>query len=356
MHSSTSSFERSRTVGDWPRVWLLAIVLAVAVLGGQEAAWRAAGYWTMVTDDRDLWAYWRSQVDEACEDTVVLLGDSRIGWGFDLEVFREVWPDHRLVQLYVPAAHPVAALRDLAENEDFRGVVICAIGAESLAEEHWDQQQPVIDYYHSRWNTEKLIGRRIRTELQQRLVILNPELHPRQLVQGAFGDWPDQRVWRTMGDRHCPADFSIRPEEDVNRMYDQQYEREIGQLEPLEDITPDQWLSRVQKLDELVRRIQDRGGQVVFKEYITNGRVREVRQSIVPREEFWDILAANTSAVTVHFEDVPALRDFETAEGSHLDYSQAGRYTYLLGRELARRGVLRPGNSMAVCDSWRCRE
>jgi hypothetical protein len=96
-------------------------------------------------------------------------------------------------------------------------------------------------------------------------------------------------------------------------------------------------LSELQKWTEM---IQERGGEVVFFRINSSGFVRELEARDFPRATHWDRFAAETDAVTIHFEDVPALGGIELPEGSHADLEGAPRITDGLIEALKNSGVL----------------
>ena len=58
------------------------------------------------------------------------------------------------------------------------------------------------------------------------------------------------------------------------------------------------------------------------------------------RARYWDRLAEHTGAITIHFHDLPRVRELPLPDGSHLDLRDAPTFTAALLDELARRGVL----------------
>ncbi len=86
----------------------------------------------------------------------------------------------------------------------------------------------------------------------------------------------------------------------------------------------------VERLQSMVSRIQSRGGQVVFVYMPISGIVRKVEFAAFPREQYWDVLAQQTSAITIHFVDYPDLKQFECPEGHHLDQSDGPAFSQKL--------------------------
>ncbi|WP_417851434.1 hypothetical protein [Thalassoglobus sp.] len=96
----------------------------------------------------------------------------------------------------------------------------------------------------------------------------------------------------------------------------------------------------VKKVEEWVQQIASRGGRVVFVRFPTSGEHWVLDNSQYPKSEYWDRMAAFTSAETIHFTDVPALTQFELPDTSHLDYRDAPAFTNRLLDELEKRGIL----------------
>ena len=143
--------------GPWGRTWILAVLLVAAALGGLEGLWRGLGHRPSVVDDRDLWAIQRAEV---YGPSLVLVGDSRMQCDVNLDVLRRRLPNYRVVQLAVNGLYPMATLRDLAEDEQFTGVVVCAATAEGFARRRRDRQQPYVDHFHEQLSPSGGVERR----------------------------------------------------------------------------------------------------------------------------------------------------------------------------------------------------
>jgi hypothetical protein len=61
---------------------------------------------------------------------------------------------------------------------------------------------------------------------------------------------------------------------------------------------------------------------------------------IFPKKDYWDAFAARTSALCIHFKDLPQLASFDCPDLSHLDRNDAPRFTMELGQTLAARELL----------------
>ena len=118
----------------------------------------------------------------------------------------------------------------------------------------------------------------------------------------------------------------------------------------VEQIPVDEWLSKAGETELFVRKIQGRGGRVVFLHMPISGRLLERDRLCAPKKYYWDQFARQSSAICIHFEDVESLRHFECPDDSHLDQRDDPRFTNALLDELVRRNVLEPSRQYAAND------
>ena len=331
MRSSTSSSDLRVPAGPWGRTHAVAVLLALAVLGGLEGFWRARGHVPSVNDDRDLWCAVRERASGAGRDTLCVLGASRIQCAFVSRVFLEKCPGYRVLNLAVAGAGPMATLRDLAEDETFRGTVLCAVTEAGIFPEVADAQEPFVHYYHTDWSLNKRLNREMKTAMQERLVILNPNLGLERVAQEflARRKVPTPYFVVTHGDRSRDIDFTKRVVEKVEEqkpVAGGAARRRSPTFDQL-TISAEGWLARVAEVERMVRRIQGRGGAVVLLRPISRGERKALEDKLFPRCEYWDVLAAHTSAVTIHYQDVPSFADFACPDEVHIDFRDTPRFT-----------------------------
>jgi hypothetical protein len=326
--------------GRFGLLGVLTLLLLLAALACSEVFWRVQGFRPSVTDGEDLWCAERARVEGAGRRLAVVLGRSRIQQAFVPAVFEKAAPGYAAVQLAVGGQHPIAALRDLAENTDFAGVVICSITAPSLLPELWDQQAGYVAYYHEAWGPLAHLSRAIKTFAQWHLALLAPELTLQEVLPGLARRDVQPQFLRVTPRRHHVVDYRKAPLEQFRADQLQTIKSHMARYVTLEGYL--RWPAGVQRVEDIVRRITGRGGKVVFVRLPTSGEYRETEERAFPREKYWDVWAAATSAETLHFEDVPAMAAMECAEGTHLHIEDTGRFTRLFAEELRARGVLTP--------------
>ena len=323
--------------GPVGRVWWSAVVILAAALGSSELFWRAEGFLPSVSDDEELWSLQRDRLNGAGPKTLVILGRSRIQQAFVPEVFRKECPDYALIQLAVGGLHPVASLRDIADNTPFAGVVLCAISEASLLPELWEQQRPYLNFYYREWGPLKRTGRIAKSWLQANFAILAPELtfHTAALdwVRGTLAP----QFLRIDAARHHRVDYR---KVNIEEFRDNQYKtimQNIGDYMQLRGYK--EWPAGLGRVEDMTARIQRRGGKVVFVRCPTSGPYREIEERYFPRKRFWDAIARETGTLTIHFEDVQGM-EFACAEGSHLHLEDTEVFTRLLTQTLVQSGVL----------------
>jgi hypothetical protein len=319
---------------DTPAARFLVGVLVAFVAGALllEVFWRTQGYTPSVTDDEALWAQHRARVNNAPDDTLLLLGRSRLHQGFVADVFREAFPDRPYIQLATGGKHALGTLRNVALETDFSGTVLCSITSASLLPELWDQQEDLLQFYTHQWGPVTAHARRLQTGLQDHLTFLLPDL----LLQRVGPDllrWnlPRQFLW-TYPDRTQTVDYRRVNLEEFTAIQLQKITDNTARYAELPGYKS--WPDHLDEIDSWVQRIQDRGGRVIFLRMPTTGEYRQVEIKTFPRAAFWDRFAKQTSAETWHFEDIPELAAMTCAEGTHLHTEDAQTFTEVICRKL----------------------
>ena len=341
MPSSISSSNDRAPSAPYLKVWGLALLLFLLVLAGLEVFWRSSGQYASVTDDMFLWSYQRSRVySQAGVNRLVILGSSRSMLGIVPEVLKSEFPSYEVVHLAVDGHNPYASFKDLAEDERFDGVLLVDMTEKSFFPDNQDAQQAWVDYYHHEWSSwgrvDKLLNMHIRVFLQSRLVMLNSALNPRMLIANNFHLQPAYYYFRP--DRYRPAFYNDRltPQElDLARA------RRLEIVSRTERSTPEMKLEFAQILKDQVRplvaELQSRGGEVVFLRMPTCGQHWELDQANYPLPDYWEKIQPITGASTIHFSETDGLADFECADYSHLDATDAPEFTVRLGHVLKNR-------------------
>lgn len=333
MPSSTFSSERVPEL-SFGRLWLVALLLVVVGAVGLELGWRQLGHRPSIIDDTTWWAINRQAASEP--NTVVLIGASRLKLGFSSEVFRERFPDRPLVRLSIGGVAAYDTLKDLADDETFNGVVICSVAHSG------DVGQTAMNEYikagNSRISLDRRINRTISAWLRDKVAFLGPEVGTWQVVNSLVQKekLPDPRHVRVAFDRAGLADYSVWKGPDSPERRRQRVVRWAHKW-GIDDWT--EWGDRIHKQEKLVRRIQERGGQVVFLAMPMSDPFWASAKHFYPRGRYWSKFAKHTQAVTLHFKEMPVSRNLVCPDSSHLDQRDAPRFTEAVLDELVERGV-----------------
>lgn len=345
MPSSTSNSNARLPRWPWRTTWLPALFLAAALLLAREGHWRSQDFFTTVRNDRDLWCQVRDAASSSSPMTIALIGESRMQRGVSPSVLARECPGYQVLQLAVGGSSPVPVLKDLAADESFQGIVVCTMTAQFvLPDTGANRQGRYVDYYYTEWNLSKQIDRRIRTALQRTFVIAQLDLSWRVVLRKLLdGESIRPAALREYPDRFATFDFQ-RPGLDPSALESARqfalewFPRAVRKA--YESASYPQWLAHVDDMEDAVRRIQGRGGRVVFVRPVSDGPVWDIEEQYFPRAKYWNELARRTSAETIHFRDVDSMKGFTCPEWAHLDHEDAIRFTKALAAELRRRGVI----------------
>jgi hypothetical protein len=265
---------------------------------------------------------------------VAVLGDSRALYGVDLGALREGLGSERPIQLAIQASTPKPILADLAADEAFRGLAIVAVSPVRFFGAS-DASALLPNRYLAR--TAERAGSpasaaeaRLSGMVQGATVLRKVELSPLMLLR--LRRWPEPRS--LAADRSRRSHF---PRNDRLRALEREQVALLREVPRLEGAAMEALLS---ELARAVRRIEARGGRVVFVRMPSGHLHRQLERERAPRERYWDALARVTEAPAIHFEDHAELRELECPDGSHLDAVAARAFTralaVLIRWELAR--------------------
>lgn len=325
MLSSTSNSNARLPGGRSVLILAVGAALLVGLGASYEAFLRYWGFAPSITDDAQAWSVKRSSVSHNDTSEVVLIGASRSQADIDGDLFARFFNGRKPRQLAIAGASPVPILGDLAQDESFKGIVICdvmpiyffagldwsnGIGGDYLAYAHREHA----------WDRE---ATRLRLFLESHLALRSPDAAPSvgRLLQFA-GRRPFERQHTLIdGDRYTH----------IYRRADEVPVASIALLAHATDAIvpagPDVLEQDMAAINTAVHRIQQRGGQVVFSVLPVSGVRREEEEHRFPRAAFWDKFASTVDAPSIHFADYPGLAGFVCHDGSHLTVRETPAFT-----------------------------
>lgn len=357
MPSSTSSSEqlglgspqqhsplRDIPQAPWPRILWAAVLVFAALLAGWEAHWRSEGFRPSYRNSDGLWALTHARIADEGGRGTVIVSSSRLLFDVHLEAWREE-TGQLPIQLGLEGTSPRPFLSHVARETSFAGLVVVGVtpplffpppGGERMSALALTKQWSLAD----QWSQQ----------LSMRLV--EPWL--------AFYD-PDTALFTVARRQAWPARPGLPPRMPrVRKLSNTRLTRQNDMWDKVEDdtayqkIVRDTWLAFINaprpdvppealrkgfeqllaEVGEDVRRIRERGGEVVFVRAPSSGPFLAAENGGFPRERTWQPLLQSTNAVGIHFEDHAELRDVELPEWSHIRASETDGFTRALVRHL----------------------
>ena len=338
MASSTSSSERSAAATDegaiverafardvptleWSRA--AAFAFAVTLLGtvGWEAKARSMSLHAGDLDDGPaLWSEERRKVDDGPREQVVLLGDSRILYDTDLDVWQEV-SGRRPLQLALRGTPGAAFLADIAADEHFAGLAVVGMSEALYFSGRMGLHGKALDYARTESPSQRS-GHVLHVGLSQGLAFLDesyalfPMLEQFDVPNRGDIKGPYLDVWKiaeTTDGRQ--THLWERIETDARLREHAILVWGDGKGPPLTD---EQITKTIDAAKRDCAKIRARGGEVVFLRPPSGQPNRANEELRAPRAKVWDRLLRETGSRGIHFEDYPAMQGLEVPEHSHL--------------------------------------
>ncbi|HAD61563.1 MAG TPA: hypothetical protein DCG12_20175 [Planctomycetaceae bacterium] len=336
--AATSTFSRDLPAStEWSRIVLVTVLLAVSAVGFREWSLKENGIVPSLSTQAPLWAWQRNLVRAAPSDSTVVVGSSRIAWGFDLEEWAKCSGEPRPYMLAWPAICPRPQLHDLANQQDFRGTLLVGVAPGFFfGGPDYTLAMRVRDFIKlsEHWGPADDIEQRLRFLIEPVFAFMStgeasPLLLLRERIdlpqrEGQLAPLRDRLFFRT--DKHCRGRLIEGVE---NRPRDiEAFTSILVALKARSRLYPPGNVDLI--LEEVVkdvREIHNRGGQVIFVRYPSTGWYREDEQKHQPREKYWDRLIEETGCLGIHFEDHRELSGFAPPENSHLTQQDAITFT-----------------------------
>ena len=311
------------------KAFLLTIVIVVAFMAAWEVYIRVRGFSPTYNDDKVLWANKRKEAYKSRNEATVFIGSSRIKFDIDLPTWRKLTGEEA-IQLAIVATSPRPMLRDLANDENFKGkLVIDMVEGLFFSPATFITEKSGVDaltYYES------------ETPAQRASALLGFKLESGVafLEEGKFG------LVNLLNDLQLPSRpgifmFPSMPHEFAVATYDRQtvmtpmfltnpnlIKRQtdcwtkLGALNRTPGIKGEALEMVFKEVKDAVDKIRARGGQVVFVRPPSSGPGLEVELATHPRSEYWDALLKYTDTPGIYYADYPAIANFVCPEWSHL--------------------------------------
>jgi hypothetical protein len=309
-----------------PKSWLVFVVKAAVFLtiafAFTETFWRSLRYMPAGSDIINFARLRRAANGD--RSAVALVGSSRVRFGLNPQVLDRIVPGRRFRQLGILGNGAAPVLEDLANDPNFQGSVIC-----ELSPAHWDGENPsrklpeAMAFTHPQVSgayLETLLGEQFR----ERTSFFSYNL---------FTEGPRILQHKPLPDRE-QADRFVRFHDlgpTINEPLINNWVRaaqESGERTGASRMT--------QEVQRWVERIRRRGGDVAFVRMPIDGRLRVVEERAFPHTESLIRDVRARGMIVIDFAEMPG--HFRCPDGSHLEGSEADRFSALLAAELTAKG------------------
>lgn len=329
----------------WVPVLIATVLLEILCVASWELYWR--GHYFVPDDYEDTPAVWQLQRERVTGNATVLIGSSRMWQDVDLTTWQQV-TGNRPIQLAVAGKNPRPALRELADDSTFHGLVLCEVTpylffveSEAPMEEFMRRgrtQTPSqrasnrLDMMLERWLAFIDYDTRLSTLWKRMPLPLRPGLFPiREVGKGhVMGSDRNTRMWARL-----EADPAYRAH------FQQIWIAYSGGPNPALEGPPQATAPGFPGLAQIVDRvaaevarevaeIRARGGDVVFIRFPSSGPVYADESRGFPRRLAWEPFLAKTQTLGVHFADYSQLQGYWLPEWSHMAAEDVPRFTRAL--------------------------
>lgn len=325
--------------GDWGKSWIVALAITLLALGSLELFWRSREHKPAIVDDQRLWSLQRSKIGKTAKE-IALLGSSRMQLDISLITLHELAPEHNIINLSIDNSCANAVLKDLADDTNFKGKVLCDITEECLLFGDYENgQKAFIAYYKNVFNINAKLNRIISNCLQENIVLIDPYLNLSKIIINIVlkGELRPPNYLITHEDRTRSADYS---KIDIVKHRAKRIDIIKNNYQSfLPKISKEAFIQKAFELENAVEKIQNRGGRVVFIRFPVSNEHWDIDKEYFPREKYWDLFASITKAEVVHFKDVEGFARLQCPDTSHLDFRDTPEFTTLLFSELVKRNV-----------------
>ncbi len=308
--------------------------------GGWEFYWRGKGL--TAGDFKNTASLWAEARRKATGDATVIIGSSRIFFDIDLDIWEEI-SGVRPVQLALEGTSPRIFLKDLANDEAFRGKVIVGVTRAAFLHDRRraarerslttsktkpSRNAPII-CCQSLLNERSPSSTSSRGQSARFISGQRPcaKVCSRSLIRGNLKSLKEDRnakLWSRV-----VTDEAYREEAKAQWLIGLKlFAPPPGPNGEPPKQMPDEAINAViAEVQANIDKIRARGGDVAFMRLPYDGAFAVAEDNGFPRERFWDRLVAQTNSVGVAWQDYPELNGHYIPEWSHLAAEDSRNYT-----------------------------
>lgn len=330
--------EREVPERPWKTLAIVALLALAAMTTLWEAYWRTKGF--AAGDFENSEGLWADQRRKAKGDATVIIGSSRIFFDTDLDVWEEI-SGVRPVQLALEGTSPRIFLKDLANDADFKGLVIVGVTAPLFFTTDGGLRASVLEYVRDETLSERA-DHALSMQLERVFAFLDEQTRPKRQIaiwplplrEGMKPLFSPRKLESLSADRNAALWSRVETDERYRKEATDQWLLALKVFAPPPGPDgkpvdmPDEAIGAIiAEVKANVDKIRARGGEVAFMRLPYGGAFTAAEDNGFPRARFWDRLIKETGCVGVAWQDYPELQGYTLPEWSHLSASEAERYT-----------------------------
>ncbi len=338
-----------RSVG---RSMLLSVVgLSLILLVGMEIKARQDNYPVTFPFNSDMWVGQWFRLDDLSDDHTVIVGASRVRHGIIIDEW-DKQTGTRPLSLAWPGSPPVPVLEELADRESFNGLVVCGVAPLVVFANDgppwmdWIKQN--IEQSKTRqWSLSFHLSHSAHHYLRPRIQSFNSQAY--SPVSNLYFGFPipnregllNPLMFRFIGTTDNELQDRYLKSFESDGALKQQIREQLKQfnLRQLHFGFAD-FEQCIAQYHTAVKKIESRGGEVVFVRLPSDGWIAEFENTYYPREQCYDRLIEVTGCLGIHFQDYDSLKNLHCVEESHLSVSDGMTATQSIIEILRENGVL----------------
>lgn len=322
---------------------IVAALLFAVLLGGWEWSWRSKGAAPAFVNSDVLWALQRERIDHGEGDATVLIGDSRMLFDVNLDVWERL-DGRRPIQLALEGTSAMNTLEDLAADTAFTGRLLVSATPGLFYTGFSYRGKAIAD-----WKKTSITA---RTGQWLSMNLLEPVW--------AFLD-PDFALFVVLARQPWPARAGVHTRIEVRKLSESTRDRnthmwqrvvtdtayqKLAQFIWVQDpglppgVTPAMVVAGIEReitrATKAISTLRKRGVKVLFVRYPSTGPELAGEEKGFPRAATWDVLLKRAGEKGIHYADYPELQGYDIPEWSHLSASEATRFTAALHGVVSR--------------------
>ncbi|HEY2496332.1 MAG TPA: hypothetical protein VGK24_04625 [Candidatus Angelobacter sp.] len=322
--------ERPIPMVPWWRILATIVSITFVLMVAWEIEMRHLGLRAGDLDDENgYWTVERRKVDAVPQDSVVIIGDSRILFDTDLATWQEL-TGRRPIQLGLIGSSARPILHDLAIDKHFAGLLVIGTAEFSYFGDDGNAL-PLLNYMKTESPSQR-IGHQIYKTLSRHLAFLDSHYTLFTLIEQH--KWPERKdvSGAYMGVWKVGEAYDDRQSYSWERLERDSYLREHARavwmnLWPGPPLEADDVTRVIASTKSDIDQIRARGGEVIWIRPPSSGSILEIERTRYPRQKVWDRLVHETASFGVYFEDYPAMQNLSSPDWSHLSKKSAIAFT-----------------------------